>query len=206
MEKENKTNESIEVEEEIVEVEDDSPVTKKSSFFSRIATNIQAYFKPTDIQKDILRYKSNTLARSFCFLAIICNCLAFLFVYSTMTKVSYLTGIDIVYNILFMLFTFLTAEKIKVYNKNSSYAAFGLGLLEIAHYFWYILIIYTQEGSIEAWVNFADLILMMVSGGLLIVAAVANYFRSSILENYLNTLAETDATAKLDLLSKKGGK
>ena len=105
-----------------------------------------------------------------------------------------------------MLFTFLTAEKIKVYNKNSSFAALGLGLLEITHYFWYILIIYTQEGSIEAWVNYADLILMMVSGGLLIVAAIANYFRSSILENYLNTLAETDATAKLDLLSKKGGK
>ncbi len=197
MEKENKTNEYIDVE---------NTPTKKKSFFERIGTNIQAYFKPTDVQKDILRYKSNSLARSFCFIAIICNCLAFLFVYSTMSKVSYLTGIDIVFNILFMLFTFLTAEKIKVYNKNASFAALGLGLLEITHYFWYILIIYTQEGSIEAWVNYADLILMMVSGGLLIVAAIANYFRSSILENYLNTLAETDATAKLDLLSKKGGK
>lgn len=197
MENENKTNENIAVE---------TNSTNKSSFFKRMETNIQAYFKPTDVQKDILRYKSNTLARSFCFIAIICNCLAFSFVYSTMSKVSYLTGIDIVFNILFMLFTFLTAEKIKVYNKNASFAALGLGLLEISHYFWYILIIYTQEGSIETWVNFADLILMMVSGGLLIVSAVANYFRSSILENYLNTLAETDATAKLDLLNKKGGK
>lgn len=194
MENENNTNENIVVD------------GKKPSFFEKISTNIQAYFKPTDIQKDILRYKSNGLARSFCFLAIICNCLAFLFVYSTMTKVSYLTGIDIVYNILFMLFTFLTAEKIKVYSKNATYAALALGVAEITHYFWYILIIYTQEGTIEAWVNFSDLILMMVSGGLLIVAAVANYFRSSILENYLNTLAKTDATAKLDLLNKKGGK
>jgi len=171
-----------------------------------IADKLQAYFKPTDIQKDILRYKSNSFARSLCFLAILCNCLGFCFVYSTMTKVTFITGVDIVYNILFLLMTFLTAEQIKVYNKKASIYALLLGVLSIAHYFWYILPLYTSE-AILSWVMVADLILFISAGAMLIISAIANFFRSSILYNYLKEASKTESAAALELKSKmKKGK
>ena len=94
---------------------------------NKIIAAIKSYFKPQETQVDMLRYRTHKMGYMLCFLAIICDCVGFAFIYSTITAVDVFNGLDIIFNILFMLFTFLVAEQVKVYNVKASYAALVLG-------------------------------------------------------------------------------
>ena len=67
-----------------------------------------------DIKIDIMRYKANQSSFLLCILAIVLNVAMFLIVYKETNCVpSYLLGIDLIINVVFMLAAFLIAEKTK---------------------------------------------------------------------------------------------
>lgn len=164
-----------------------------------VRNKLKAYFNPNDVQKDMLRYQNHKFAYTLCMFAILLNCLGFCFVYSTLVDVIWTTGIDIIFNILFLLATFLVAENIKVYSQKASYLAMLLGVLEIGHFFWYSLPLILSE-SIDPWVFYGDLVCFISSGTFLIIAGVANFFKSKTLYKHLQELSKNDDTAKREFL------
>lgn len=175
--------------------------SNKSGFFQRLGNSIHAYFIPNEEQKDMLRYQPHKSAYWLCMFAILLDCLGFCFVYSTLENVEWTTGVDIIFNILFLLVTFVTAENIKVYNKTASYIGIIIGALEIGHFFWYSLPLYTA-GDILTWVMVGDLVCFIAAGAFLLIAGIANFYKSTALNNYLHKIAETDASARLELEQK----
>jgi len=197
MEEENKIQETseevVDVNSSIDEQGNDDVVNEEDE------TNTSSILNLSGQQLDMLRYRNHKFAYFMCLLAIVANCLGMCFAYSTLNQyqVTFATGIDIIYNIVFMLFTFITAETIKVYSKKASYYAIVLGLAQIGHFFWYSMVLH-NAGEMLDWVFFGDMVLFFASGLFLIAAGIVNIFKSTALFNYLKELSETDAAAKLE--------
>ena len=166
---------------------------------TKIKTGVKNYFKPVDIQKDMLRYKNNKLGRYLCFIAIFCNCLAFSFIYSHISNCTFTTGMDIVYNIVMLLLTFLVAESVKVYKINASYFAVLLSAINLGHMFWYLMPLNSASGLTVGWAFGSCVILYIISVASLFIAGVSNFYRGTILQRYLKELAENDEAARLEL-------
>ena len=91
-----------------------------------------------NMKKDRLRYSKNTLSSSLTILSIVFNALYFIIIYKSDVGsfyYTYLIGISIVYNLLFMLISFLASEGVKNYNINYSYALIVLGIGQIIRIF-----------------------------------------------------------------------
>ncbi len=90
------------------------------------------------IKKDRLRFTKNKLSANLTYLAIVLDCLYFVSIYSS-NKGNYyynwLIGISVVYNLLFLLFSFLASEGVKQYKMSFSYLLIALGLGQIARIF-----------------------------------------------------------------------
>lgn len=90
------------------------------------------------IKKDRLRFTKNKLSASLTYLAIVLDCLYYVSIYSS-NKGSYyynwLMGVSVVYNLLFLLFSFLASEGVKEYKMGYSYLLVGLGMGQIARIF-----------------------------------------------------------------------
>jgi len=101
--------------------------------------------KPADmtdayIKKDRMRYVKNKASGNLAVLAIIANALFFISIYKSNVGQYYykpLIGASIVYNLLFMMIVFLISEGSKNYQKNYSFVAIPIGLLQILRIFIY---------------------------------------------------------------------
>lgn len=90
------------------------------------------------IKKDRLRYSKNKLSSNLTLLAIVFDALYFISIYKSDVGSYYYTfliGISVVYNLLFMLIAFLASEGVKSYKINYSYVLVALGLGQIARIF-----------------------------------------------------------------------
>ena len=90
------------------------------------------------IQLDRMRYIKNTASSRLCYLAILLNVLYFISIYKSDVGSWYyqiLVGGSIVYNLLFMLMTFLASEGVKNYRRNFSLLLYALGALQAARIF-----------------------------------------------------------------------
>lgn len=90
------------------------------------------------IKKDRLRYSKNKLSSNLTLLAIVFNALYFVSIYKSDVGsyyYSYIMGISVVYNLLFMLIAFLASEGVKSYKLNYSYVLAALGLGQIVRIF-----------------------------------------------------------------------
>ncbi len=91
-----------------------------------------------EIRVDRMRYVKNTSSSRLCYLAILLNVLYFVSIYKSDVGSWYyqiLVGGSIVYNLLFMLITFLASEGVKNYQKNYSWILYILGILQIVRIF-----------------------------------------------------------------------
>ena len=91
-----------------------------------------------EIRLDRMRYVKNTASSRLCYLAILLNVLYFISIYKSDVGSWYyqiLVGGSIVYNLLFMLITFLASEGVKNYRKNFSAVLFALAALQAARIF-----------------------------------------------------------------------
>lgn len=167
------------------------------------------------IDKDIMRYKKNTLAANLALLALVAGCIYFIILYSQVafnevyhkfhgeTYYKPLLAGDIIYNLFFLLLTFLCSEQVKNYNRKLFVLQLVLGVLQIARIFVLPLQgITTMTGGI-ATISLSSFIGMAValacSGLLLIASAVIGYIRSKQVETFINQVesGEVDINAAL---------
>ena len=90
------------------------------------------------IKKDRLRYTKNKLSANLTLLAIVFNALYFVSIYKSDVGSYYyklIIGISIVYNLLFMLFAFLSSEGVKSYKLGYSFVLAALGCGQIIRIF-----------------------------------------------------------------------
>ncbi len=147
------------------------------------------------IKKDRMRFTKNTLSSTLCYIAILFNALYFVNIYSTDVNTYFYNieiGVSVVYNLLFMLFTFLCSEEIKNYNKGFSVFAAIIGVLQIVRIFGIpmdahntLIIVNKVEVSVIDDKQFALLVAyLIVSAACCIAAGVIGLVKATTLENY----------------------
>ncbi len=89
------------------------------------------------IKTDRMRYTKNTASSRYAYLAILLNVLFFVSIYKTNDRNYYniLMGASIVYNLVFMLLTFLASEGVKNYKRGYSKLLLALALVQILRIF-----------------------------------------------------------------------
>ena len=147
------------------------------------------------IQKDRMRFTKNTLSSTLCYIAILFNVLYFANIYSTDIGSYYYNihiGISVVYNLLFLLFTFLCSEGVKNYSKGYSIFLLAIGTMQIVRIFDIplkahntIISINKVESPVMDDKQFATLIVfLIISAVCCITAGVAGLIKTITLENY----------------------
>ena len=165
------------------------------------------------IQNDLMRYKKNKFAGNLVLLALVFNCLYFMFVYAQTaangikdtfnngkTVYSILTGLSVILNLVLLLVMFLTSEELKGYNKKFSIAAWVIAAIQLIRIAGYPLTTYSTPLSdgkhiFGAGMFILLLVFLVASAGCLIAAGVIGWIRAARLEKFKKDLAE----GKVDL-------
>ena len=157
-----------------------------------------------ELKLDRMRYVKNTSSSRLCYLAILLNVLYFVSIYKSDVGSWYyqiLVGGSIVYNLLFMLITFLSSEGVKNYQKNYSWPLFILGALQIDR----IFILPMQAHSTVVKVGSTETIVMQDpqfirciiylagSAACLILAGWINLRKATALEHHIGTIGKEAA-------------
>ncbi len=153
------------------------------------------------IQRDRMRFIKNSLSANLAILAIVFNVFYFVSIYRSNVGTYYynfLIGISVVYNLIFMLATFLSSEGVKNYKKNYSYLLVVLGVIQIVRIF--ILPSRAHNavislGGVDTVVmgdgQFMTLVVLLIASAVcLIGAAVTNFVKCTVLEEHMKTLSE----------------
>ena len=147
------------------------------------------------IRKDRLRYTKNTLSSGLSYLAILLNVFYFVSIYKSDVGNYYytwLTGVSIVFNLIFMLTVFLSSEGVKNYNVGYAVTLIVVGVIQFVR---------TQiipKRAFEATVTLGEeevkvmqsaqytrvMVYLIASGVLLIIAGIVGVVKSSTLAAY----------------------
>lgn len=154
------------------------------------------------IRRDRMRFTKNSLSANLAILAILFDVFYFVSIYQSDRGTYYYTymiGISIVYNLVFMLATFLSSEGVKNYKKNYTYLLLALGIGQIVR----IFILPSQAhsatlpGTAEQVMGdgqFITLVVLLIASAVCLVASgVINYIKCNALEAHMKTLAEKAA-------------
>lgn len=90
------------------------------------------------VKRDRLRYTKNTASANLAYLAILFNVLYFVSIYSSDPGNYYYNieiGVSVIYNLLFLLITFLSSEGLKGYKQSYAVIIIVLGALQIVRIF-----------------------------------------------------------------------
>ncbi len=90
------------------------------------------------VKKDRLRFTKNKFSANVTLLAIVFNAMYFVSIYKSNVGsyyYSYMMGISVIYNLVFMLAAFLSSEGVKSYKIGYSYLLILIGLGQIARVF-----------------------------------------------------------------------
>lgn len=153
------------------------------------------------VKVEIMRYTKNSSSFWLCMLAIVADVLYFTAAFSPImgsvsVKVGYLVAIDVILNILFMLFTFLCAEKLKVYDRVWPFIAFAFGVAQIIRIFILPALTYTSIVGGEEVINqfitggtkVQCIVSLIVSAAALFGAGFIGYVKSNQLHAYLKEI------------------
>ncbi|MBQ3168331.1 MAG: hypothetical protein IJB99_01075 [Clostridia bacterium] len=100
--------------------------------------NINALPEEKRIKLDRMRYTKNSLSSSLTYLAILFDVLYFVSIYESDVGSWYykiMIGASVVYNLLFMLITFLSSEGVKNYKMGYGFTLIVMGALQIGRIF-----------------------------------------------------------------------
>ena len=158
----------------------------------------------SEIRLDRMRFVKNTSSSRLCYLAILLNVLYFVSIYKSDVGSWYyqiLVGGSIVYNLLFMLITFLCSEGVKSYQKKYTRVLYVLGALQVCRIF--ILPMRAHDATVK--LSGADTVVMQTpqfirvivylagSAVCLLIAAVINQRKCRALEEHAKTLNAKEA-------------
>ena len=91
-----------------------------------------------DVKTDRMRFTKNKISANLSYVAILFNALYFISIYTSDVRDYYYNieiGFSVIYNLLFMLFVFLSSEGVKSYDKKFSIFLTILGALQIVRIF-----------------------------------------------------------------------
>ena len=92
-----------------------------------------------NVKTDRLRYTKNKLSSNLAILAIVFDVLYFISLYSSDVGkyyYTYIIGASVVYNLLFLLCTFLSSEGVKSYKLSYAMLLIGVGIMQIVRIFY----------------------------------------------------------------------
>lgn len=147
------------------------------------------------IKKDRMRFTKNTLSATLCYLAILFNVLYFVDLYSTNIGSYYYNigmGMSVIYNLLFLLFTFLCSEGVKNYGKGHSIALVVIGAMQIVRIFEIPTKAHSATISIDGVQQlvmddkqfYTIVVFLIASAVCCVIAGVLGFIKTTILENY----------------------
>ena len=151
------------------------------------------------IQKDRLRFTKDTFSSTMALLAIVFDCLFFVSIYQSDVGNFYYTwliGVSIIYNLVFLLAAFLASESVK--NRKSGYSGvlIVLGVLQIVR----IFILPAKAHGTTVMINGVETVVMgngqymycvvclVVSAICCVVAALVSARNNKILADYMQTI------------------
>lgn len=199
------SNESEEVvENELIDEEmfvesDEIKEKKKVSFSVRVAN----YFTPKGVQLEMLRYRPNKVSYALGLLAVVFMAVGFCVFYSTTSipdnnseaffflgshSAGPWVGIDVVMNILLMLFMFFVSIRMESYSLEMGGASIGIGAWQIIRIFLLPLSL-KIEGSMKASTFIVLTIFYILSGLCSILGGFLSIYRGNALRKYLSTVA-----------------
>lgn len=156
------------------------------------------------IQRDRMRYVKNSLASRLAIAGILFDVFYFVNIYQSDVGnyyYNYMIGISIVYNLIFMLATFLASEGVKNYVPSYSYLLLALGVGQFVR----IFIIPARAHSSTTLVDNVEVNVMdnsqfmwvvaclVLSGVCLLGSAVVNFVRCRELSEHLKSIGEQPA-------------
>ena len=109
---------------------------------------------------------------------------------------TYMIGISVIYNLVFLLAAFLTEEAVKNYKKEYSYIQIALGAIQIVRIFILPMKAHTTEldgALVMGNGQFMYLVVLLVLSAVCLVgSAVVNYTKCAALTAHMKMLAEQD--------------
>ena len=151
------------------------------------------------IKKDRLRYTKNTTSSGLALLAIVLNVFYFVSIYKSDVGNYYytwLTGVSIIYNLLFMLTVFLCSEGVKSYKTGYAVTLLIVGALQFVR----IRIIPAKAAAAVVKLSGEEIqvmgtaqhtriiIYLAASGSLCILAGIIGIIRTRTLNSYLKEI------------------
>ncbi|MCR5330392.1 MAG: hypothetical protein K6E62_04290 [Lachnospiraceae bacterium] len=148
------------------------------------------------IRKDRLRYTKNSLSSGLALLAILFNVFFFVNIYKSDVGsyyYSYITGISIIYNLLFMLFGFLCSEGVKRYHFGYAVTLIVIGCLQFVRIFIIPRMasnaVVNDQTVMDAAQHTRVIFYLVASGSICIIAGIIGMIRSRQLTAYEAELA-----------------
>ncbi len=149
---------------------------------------------------DRMRYTKNTTSSRLALLAIVCNVLFFISLYKSDVGTYYYTiliGASIIYNLVFMLATFLASEGVKNYQKGYSWLLLVLGCGQILRIFIYPMQGHNALAGGQPVIGNGQFIRMIIylslSAACLFVSAVINWRKSRALTAHIASVEAVKA-------------
>lgn len=151
------------------------------------------------IKKDRLRYTKNSISSTLAILAIVCDALYFISLYSSDVNqyyYNYKIGLSVVYNLLFLLFAFLCSEGVKNYSYTYSLGIIALGALQIPRIFYIPLNAHSELvtiGGVERFVMedgqfYYVVVLLTLSCAAAVASGVIGIYKTAVLRAYNRSL------------------
>lgn len=170
---------------------------EKIPFFKRVKN----YFNPQGVQLEMLRYRPNKISYTFGILAAVFLAVGFCCFYSGTElgagndNFSLLgskapgpwLGIDIVINILMMLFMLFSAMRMKDYSLQIGYFSIGMGVFQIIRIFLLPLSL-MRCGTMDIIIFFLILGFYIASGVCSILGGFLSIYRGTALRKFLETV------------------
>ncbi|MBO7354754.1 MAG: hypothetical protein J6S72_04340 [Lachnospiraceae bacterium] len=151
------------------------------------------------IRKDILRYSKNKTSSGLALLAILLNVFYFVSIYRSDVGNYYytwLTGVSIIFNLVFMLTVFLCSEGVKNYHTGYSVTLIIVGVIQFVRTqiipkkaFAAVTVLGEQEIPVMTAGQYTRIIFFLIaSGSLLILAGIFGIMKTVTLRNYLKEI------------------
>ena len=136
---------------------------------------------------EMKKYKNDTFAYLFVLLGIVFNCFAFIKLYEKNDPFfyDYRMALSVLYNLIFMLAVFLTAENIKKYHFKYAVVALVIGALQFLRIFDYVkdaLAIGAFERNVYTYI----VVFYGLSGASLIIGGITGCINSTLLKRFVD--------------------
>ena len=133
------------------------------------------------------KYKNDTIAYLFVLLGIVFNCFAFIKLYEENGQFfyDYRMAFSVLFNLIFMLAVFLTAENVKKYHRKYAVVAIVIGVLQFLRIFEYVKDAYTANAIAKNIYTYI-VIFYGLSGLSLIIGGITGFINSTILKRFVD--------------------